>query len=304
MASLNIEEREIPSQAGKVAIITGGSSGIGLATAKLLAEKGATVHILDVNPPAGASLANVQYHRCNVTIWEDMRSVFERIGHVDYVFPNAGTLESNDHHFADEMDADGHLLEPSYRVLDINLKAVYNTVKLAWSRMRKQEKGPPYSIVLTLSISAYAPDQSYSIYSATKFALLGLVRALRSIMIRDGITINGVAPGLTITGLLPAHAAEPFMTNEIAVSDARYAGRALVYSAIATQDREVQAYGKDKDANLFTGGRWNGRVIMVIGETYTEVEESVANLRPYAIGRENADMARRQQAVSDVRPDL
>ncbi|TGJ87043.1 hypothetical protein E0Z10_g1765 [Xylaria hypoxylon] len=303
MASLSIEEHDISSQAGKVAIVTGGSSGIGLATTKILAEKGATVHVLDINPPTDISIVNVQYHRCDVTKWEDLRSAFERIGHVDYVFPNAGVLEGNEQHFADETDAEGHLLEPNYRVLDVNLKAVYNVVKLAWSQMRKQEKGLPYGIVITISIAAYAPDQGYSVYSGAKIALLGLVRSLRSVMIRDGITINGVAPNATITGMLPAHNAEPLKQMNIPYSEPHSVGRALVYSAIATQDREVQLYGKDKDANLWTRGRWNGRVIMVFGETYTELEEPIADLRPFWLGRENATVVRRQQALSDLRPE-
>lgn len=137
-----------------------------------------------------------------------------------------------------------------------------------------------------------------------------MIRALRSVIIRDGITINGVAPAATITNLLPAHLAAPIMAMGLPVSDARFVGLALVYSAVATQDRTVQAYGKDKDRDHEvvheTGGsarqRWNGRVILTLGDTYTEVEEITADLRPFWFGRDNARLTRLQQAATDFRP--
>ncbi|KAI0453427.1 hypothetical protein F5B21DRAFT_505288 [Xylaria acuta] len=311
MASLNIEESDIPSQAGKVALITGGSAGIGLATTKILLEKGATVHVLDLNPPppeedvanTAAAAAALHYHRCDVAVWEEQRTAFDEVGHVDYVFVNAGVIEDKDDFADDFTDAEGALVEPRYRVLDVNLRAAYNTVKLAWSRMRKQPAGRPYSIVLTVSSAAYCPEQAYPVYSGTKFALLGLIRSLRSVMIRDGITINGVAPGATATGLVPAYIADALAAQVPGAAGApRFVGLALVYSAVAAQDREVQLYGRDADADLWRRGRWNGRVILALGTAYAELEEPTADLRPFWLGRENAALVRRAQAAYDLRP--
>ena len=130
-------------------------------------------------------------------------------------------------------------------------------------------------------------------------------------IIRDGITINGVAPAATITNLLPAHLAAPIMGQGLPVSDARFVGLALVYSAVAKEDRRVQAYGKDKDKGHETafgtgssdGHRWNGRVILTMGTTYTEIEEPTADLRPFWFGWDNARLTRRQQAATDFRTD-
>ncbi|KAI1742601.1 hypothetical protein F4680DRAFT_411164 [Xylaria scruposa] len=304
MASIDIKESDIPSLAGKVALITGGSAGIGLATAKVLLEKGATVHVLDVHPPPEEDIANtaLHYHSCDVTTWENLRAAFDEAGHIDYTFVNAGVLEEKDY-FADETDAEGALLEPGYRVLDVNLRAAYNTVKLSWSRMRKQPTDRPYSIILTTSIGAYAAEQAHPVYSSGKFALVGLIRALRSIIIRDGITINGVAPGATITNILPAEMAEAITTQSpAAVGSARFVGLALVYSAVAAQDREVQVYGKDKDTDLWKRGRWNGRVILALGKRYTELEEPIADLQPFWLGKENAAVVRQTYAAIDTRP--
>jgi hypothetical protein len=131
--------------------------------------------------------------------------------------------------------------------------------------------------------------------------LVGLIRALRSVIVRDGITINGVAPAATITKLLPAHLAAPILAQGLPVSDARFVGLALVYSAIAMQDRRVQAYGKDEDGGLYKRERWNGRVILTLGNSYTELEEPTADLRPFWFGKENARLTRRQQTATDFR---
>lgn len=91
------------------------------------------------------------------------------------------------------------------------------------------------------------------------------------------------------------------MAQGLPVSDARFVGLALVYSAVAMQDRRVQAYGKDKDEDLSKPERWNGRVILTLGNSYTELEEPTADLRTFWMGRENVRMTRRQQAATDFR---
>ncbi|KAH8746644.1 short chain dehydrogenase reductase [Hyaloscypha finlandica] len=297
MASLSISESHIPPQTGKTAIITGGSSGIGFAAAKILAAKGALVHVLDLNRPQ-EDIPRIQFHQCNVTNWSELRAAFNEIGQIDYAFANAGVSEETDY-FADQLDSEGMLAEPTYGVVDVNMRGVYNVVKLAWSRMRAdQTQG---SIVITTSATGYAPEQSLPVYSSGKLALVGLIRALRSTMVRDGITINGVAPAATITSLLPAHLAAPIMAQGLPVSDAHFVGLALVYSAIAKQSRRVQTYGKDKEEDLWKHERWNGRVILTLGDSYTELEEPLADLSPFWMGRENLRWTQMQQAATDFR---
>jgi NAD(P)-dependent dehydrogenase (short-subunit alcohol dehydrogenase family) len=285
-----------------------------------LAAKGALVHVLDLNRPQ-EDIPRIQFHQCNVTNWSELRAAFNEIGQIDYAFANAGVSEETDY-FADQLDSEGMLAEPTYGVVDVNMRGVYNVVKLAWSRMRAdQTQG---SIVITTSATGYAPEQSLPVYSSGKLAvgtcsdiplsrensestdvfppqLVDLIRALRSTMVRDGITINGVAPAATITSLLPAHLAAPIMAQGLPVSDAHFVGLALVYSAIAKQSRRVQTYGKDKEEDLWKHERWNGRVILTLGDSYTELEEPLVDLSPFWMGRENLRWTQMQQAATDFR---
>jgi NAD(P)-dependent dehydrogenase (short-subunit alcohol dehydrogenase family) len=171
MVPLNISDSDIPSLQGKTAIITGGSSGIGLAAVKLLTRKGATVHVLDINPPSDddALPDGVHFQRCNIAIWAELRDAFDSVsGPIDFAFANAGVSEEADY-FADTHDDDGRLAEPAYRVLEVNVRGVYNFVKLSLSRMRKEKT--PGSIVITTSASGYAPEQSLPVYSSGKLAV-------------------------------------------------------------------------------------------------------------------------------------
>ncbi len=119
-------------------------------------------------------------------------------------------------------------------------------------------------------------------------------------MIGDDITINAVAPAATITKLLPQDLAAPIIAAGLPISSAHFVGLALAYSAVARQSRKVESYGKDEDA-LAQEGRWNGRVILTLGDTYTELEEGIADLRPRWFGEKNAELTRLQQVATDFR---
>ncbi|KAI2463951.1 NAD(P)-binding protein [Annulohypoxylon bovei var. microspora] len=311
MTSLRIDEDSIPDLTDKVALITGGASGIGFAAAKILLSKNATVHVLDISEPSGADPGDAEpwqsweafhFHHCDVTSWAEQLAAYNAIGRVDIVFANAGAGEPHDY-FAHESVGEGQ--EPSYASLvDVNLIGVLHTLTLARRSMGAHGVSEG-SVVITISAVAYAPEQSLPVYTATKFALVGLVRSLRSTMLsQEGITINGVAPAATITNLLPPHLAAPIVAMGLPTSEASFVGRALVYAATAKQDRRVEVYGKESSDDLWLGGdqeRWNGRVILTLGDTYTELESSIADLRPYWFGQENLRLTRAQQAATDFR---
>ena len=120
-------------------------------------------------------------------------------------------------------------------------------------------------------------------------------------MIHDGITINAVAPAATITKLLSEDFAAPIIAAGLPVSSAYFVGLALVYSATAKETRQVEAYGKDEDSEMQRDARWNGRVILTLGDHYTELEAPIASLREQWFGKDNTKFTRMQQAATDFR---
>jgi NAD(P)-dependent dehydrogenase (short-subunit alcohol dehydrogenase family) len=147
--------------------IQGGASGIGFATVKILASKGAKVYILDVNSPDEALLPNVEWIECNITSWHELCSAVEQVKRVDIAVANAGVSEDGDY-FTDTFDHAGQLLEPRYDVVEVNYRSVLNFVKLSVRSMRENGGG---RIVITSSATAYAPEQSLPVYSSTKLAV-------------------------------------------------------------------------------------------------------------------------------------
>lgn len=89
------------------------------------------------------------------------------------------------------------------------------------------------------------------------------------------------------------------MAAGLPVSSAHFVGLAVAYSATGQQKNNVEAYGKDEcDGGP---GRWNGRVILTLGDSYTELEEPIARLRSQWFGKETTILTRKQQAATDFR---
>ncbi|EKG12702.1 Short-chain dehydrogenase/reductase SDR, partial [Macrophomina phaseolina MS6] len=111
------------------------------------------------------------YRHCNVADWASLRRAFADIGHVDIAVANAGVSQDGDF-FADELDDAGLLAEPRYTVIDVNLRAVLNFVKLSVSAFKRQQQqgSTGGAIVLTSSATAYAPELSLPVYSAVKLS--------------------------------------------------------------------------------------------------------------------------------------
>ena len=172
MASLLINDNDIPHLHDKVALITGGSSGIGYATAHLLASKGCRVYMLDLNTPTDPSPPNSIFVECDTSSWSSVLSAFEGIERCDIAVANAGVSE-NPPFFEDRYDDDGNLVDGTYEPIEVNLMGTFKFVKCAVSYMRRQwkERGEGGSIVITASATAYAPEQSLPVYGASKAAV-------------------------------------------------------------------------------------------------------------------------------------
>ena len=236
-----------------------------------------------------------------------LRSIFAEVGRLDYVFANAGVSETENFLadiLEDGTEKDGastmnRLKEPTYPLFEVNLRGVLNTIKLAHHSMKRF--GLRGSIVITSSATAYAPEQSLPVYSAVKLALIGLVRSLRNNLNQDNIAINAVVPAATETALIAREFVEPIKAAGLPMSSATHVGLALVYSAVAKEKRKVEVYGKDAEESLMKEGTWNGRVILTLGDTYTELEEPIADLRGQWFGGDNLELTKRQQVMTDFR---
>ena len=175
---------------GLAAIVTGGASGIGRATAELLAARGARVAALDINPDQVADpLVGI---RCDVTDDESVRAAVadaaERFGGIDIVINNAGIGAQGD--VAANDDAQWH------QVLDVNVVGMARVSRAALPWLRRS---PSAAIVNTCSIAAWAGLPQRALYSASKGAVYGLTLAMAADHVREGIRVNAVAPGTVDT---------------------------------------------------------------------------------------------------------
>jgi NAD(P)-dependent dehydrogenase (short-subunit alcohol dehydrogenase family) len=176
---------------GLVAAVTGGGSGIGLATARLLAARGARVAVLDLDPTAAAGedlLPLVADVTDEGSVAAAVAAAVDRLGGLDVLVNNAGigavgTVEDNPD-------------EEWRRVLDVNLLGAVRTTRAALPHLRRSGSA---AIVNTCSIAATAGLPNRALYSATKGALLSLTLAMAADHVREGIRVNCVAPGTVDT---------------------------------------------------------------------------------------------------------
>ena len=186
---------------GRVAVITGAASGLGLATAKRLASEGAHVVVVDMKEEAGvAAAAEVGgiFVKADVTNPEQVdhmyKVAFDTYGHIDIAFNNAGISPPDD----DSILTTG--LDAWRRVQEVNLTSVFLCCKAVIPYMQKQGKG---SIINTASfVATLGAATSQISYTASKGGVLAMSRELGVQFAREGIRVNALSPGPVNTPLL------------------------------------------------------------------------------------------------------
>jgi NAD(P)-dependent dehydrogenase (short-subunit alcohol dehydrogenase family) len=202
----------------RVAVVTGGASGIGLASARRLAAEGARVVVADLDEAAGKSAADEvggTFVRCDVTVEEQVRALFdaavETYGGLDVAFNNAGISPPED----DSILTTG--LAAWRRVQEVNLTSVYLCCRHAIPHLRVRGGG---SIINTASFVARMGAATSQIsYTASKGGVLALSRELGVQFAREGIRVNALCPGPVDTPLL----------RELFAADPERAQRRLVH---------------------------------------------------------------------------
>ena len=173
---------------GLVAAVTGGASGIGAATVRVLRERGATVAVLDLNAAAEQQLSVITDVTDDASVRAAIDQVAGELGGLDILVNCAGIGAQGDVTANDD--------EEWLRVLQVNLMGVVRCCRAALPYLR-QSRAP--AIVNTGSVAATAGLPDRVLYSATKGAVLAATRAMAADHIRDGIRINCVHPGTAQT---------------------------------------------------------------------------------------------------------
>jgi meso-butanediol dehydrogenase/(S,S)-butanediol dehydrogenase/diacetyl reductase len=240
----------MPRLADKYAIVTGGASGIGAATARRFIEEGARAVLADVNDDAGTALAAelgsevAHYIRCDVADPAQIKALivaseewFSSLGgSLNVLVNNAGIGGGGE-----VPDVDPALWS---RVMDIDLNAVFHACRFAIPLIRDAGGG---SIINTASISGLAGDWGMASYNAAKAAVINLSRTMALDHGEHGIRVNALCPGYIDTPLTAGLGSDPAFLEEMS------AGIALGRAGTPAEMANVIAFLASDEASYVTG---------------------------------------------------
>ena len=192
----------------KVVLVTGASQGIGLATAKLFAENGYAVAIVDVKEEQAQNEAKklnaagleAKAFSCNISdekqVSQTVDAILTAYGHLDVAVNNAGV------HQTPHIDLTDMPVEQYERITSVNLRGLWACMKYEIPVMKSQ-KGS-FAIVNVSSIGGLVGAAGESVYTATKHGILGMTKAVAKECAKSGIRVNAVCPGTIHTPMCDA----------------------------------------------------------------------------------------------------
>ena len=222
--------------AGRRAVVTGGASGIGRATALRFADEGATVLVGDVDEEGGQALAaasdgRIAFRRTDVTVAADIESLLaeaEAGGGVDVLFNNAGAGGARE-------PIDAIAPEDWDRTQALLLRSVALGIRYAAPFMAKRGGG---AIVNTSSVSALGSGYAPTAYSVAKAGVLHLTRVAAADLARHAIRVNAVVPGFITTNIFTRH---------LGIDGERQAKADAMIEQVAAQAQPVRRAGRAED---------------------------------------------------------
>jgi NAD(P)-dependent dehydrogenase (short-subunit alcohol dehydrogenase family) len=216
-----------------VALVTGGGSGIGQATARRLAAEGMRVCVVDVNGDAAKAVAaeiDGLSVVADVTDSAQVDAAFAAcvagFGGVDLAHLNAGVSGPPDI---------GTVTDEEYRrITGINVDGVVFGARAAVRSMRERRDGRQGgAVVATASMAGIEPFPNGPFYTLTKFAVVGLIRAIAPVLVKEGITAHAICPGLVDTPILPDEAKAHFTGLGVTLARPEQVADAVVRAATA-----------------------------------------------------------------------
>jgi 2-keto-3-deoxy-L-fuconate dehydrogenase len=196
---------------GKIAVVTGSGSGIGKATALLLAKQGAEVHLIDLNEEAITGTAEEIKkqngkgisHSCDVTVQQQVKTIFNSIGRIDILVNSAGVSHIGNVETTPEEDFD--------RLYKVNVKGVYNCLQAAVYLMKPNRSGV---ILNVASIANHVGIPDRFAYSMTKGAVYAMTLSVARDYLHEGIRCNCISPARVHTPFVDGFLARNYPGKE------------------------------------------------------------------------------------------
>jgi NAD(P)-dependent dehydrogenase (short-subunit alcohol dehydrogenase family) len=271
-------------------LCSGGSTGIGAATVKLLVEHGANVVFGDINVAAAhESGTSATFLECDVTKYDDIDQLFKKTydqyGRIDHAISCAGTFEQ------------GNWFDPNYtidsirehpgntKVLDVNLTGTLHFARIAAVFLREsRQENNNKSLTLLSSVNAFRDSPGLYLYQTSKHAIQGILHSTRKTLHeRDGIRVNAVCPGVTDTPMTAA-IIQPFKDAGLFWQPAEAVAKVIL--------------------GILSSKEMNGKAFYVEGGDGFEFEDSLYAAQPQWLGEEATRRMRvNTEAVQKVSVD-
>ncbi|AIM37163.1 short-chain dehydrogenase [Sphingobacterium sp. ML3W] len=234
----------------KVAVITGGGSGIGRAISLLFAAEGATVHILDLNIDGAEAVATEiateggkgYVHKCNVSQQEDVLNIVSKIDKIDILVNNAGIAHVG--------NLENCATEDFERVFNVNVKGAYNALYAIIPKMKLNGGG---AILNLASIAAWVGIPDRFAYSMSKGAIFAMSLSVARDYMADGIRCNSISPARVHTPFVDGFIAKNYPGQEAEVFDKLSKSQPIGRMAQPEEIAKLALFLCSDDAGFITG---------------------------------------------------